>query len=331
MVICTSESRPFDLTGAKLLLLSLMRHCPDAQVQFIAPDIHAGFAAWARRVPSVRLRERPELRDRGWNIKPAVLLELLDEGHDEVVWLDADVIVTADPRPLLKDAGSATLVATEEPAWGMYEGGTHRTVAWGLRPGRVLDRTVNSCLLRVTPAHRPLLVRLQELLESDLYRAAQREPWSERPQHLLGDQEVLTALLGSAEFADVPFRLLRRGTDIVQSFNAATYTISERLDNGPRRLPPLVHAMRQKPWRNQEKPSWTDLREFYNFVSLELSPYNHVAAGYRDELDEPADWLDVRSLPGRSLHRLAAGRVNFQGLPLALTTHMLRRYLPARR
>ncbi len=44
-----------------------------------------------------------------------------------------------------------------------------------------------------------------------------------------GDQDVLTALLTSTEFADIPLKMLRRGKDIVQFDGVWGYTTTERL------------------------------------------------------------------------------------------------------
>ncbi|MDP8911928.1 MAG: nucleotide-diphospho-sugar transferase [Actinomycetota bacterium] len=325
MIVSTYESRPFDLTGVKLLVVSLARHCHDLPVEFSCPKLDTDFARWLARFPHVHVRERPELERHGWNIKPTLLLELLEAGHDEVLWIDADVIVHRDFRRLLAGLPHDTLVSTEEPDWGQDEGGTHRTVSWGLVPARDMERTVNSAVLRVTAAHRELLRRWRELLETSDYRAAQARPWYERPIHLLGDQEVLTALLASSEFAHVPVRLLRRGRDILQSFSPTTYTLRERLHNGLHGLPPLVHAMRQKPWRYSRMPSLArEPRRYYHLVYLELSPYTHVARAYRDELGEDADWMDIRTVPAKVLQVLAGGSVNLQGVPHVLIGHALR-------
>ncbi len=325
IVICAHENRPADLTGVKLLTLSLADHCPDLQVDFSWTHTNTEFSRWLTGFPQVRVRETPELDGRGWNVKPALLLYLLDEGHREVVWLDSDVILDGDLRPLMSGLPPQTLVATEEPAWGAVEGSAPRTLGWGLEPGRDLKRTANSCLLRVTREHRTLLQTWQQLLDSSEYREAQARPWHERPMHLIGDQDVLTALLGSRDFAHLPVRLLKRGTDIVQSFDASTYTMGERLGNGFSRLPPLVHAQRQKPWQLQTKPSLArNPQQYYHFVFLELAPYTHVARRYRDLLGEPTEWMTVRTLPARVLRFITRGNVNLQSLPHLAATRAAR-------
>jgi lipopolysaccharide biosynthesis glycosyltransferase len=53
----------------------------------------------------------------GWNVKPQALLQLLSEGHREVVWIDSDIVATKDVRPAFAQLDSGVLVATEEALW----------------------------------------------------------------------------------------------------------------------------------------------------------------------------------------------------------------------
>ena len=48
---------------------------------------------------------------------------------------------------------------------------------------------------------------------------------------MTGDQDVLTALLGSERYAGIPMNVLERGRDIVMNFGPAGYTVMERLRN----------------------------------------------------------------------------------------------------
>lgn len=325
MIVCTYENRLADLTGGKLLTLSLAEHCPDLPVDFSSTKGVGDFFEWLSRFPQVRARELSELDGRGWNVKPAILLGLLDEGQSEVVWLDSDVIATADFRPLLCGIPAETLVATEEPAWGAVEGSATRTLGWGLQQGRMLARTANTCLLRVTRHHRPLLEAWQRLLDAPEYVAAQARPWNERPVHMLSDQDALTALLGSREFAGLQVRLLRRGRDVLQGFDPSTYTVADRLRNGAAGLPPLVHAQRDKPWQlAQVPPAVREPRRYFARAYMELSPYTHVARRYQDQLGEPADWATVSTGLAKTLRFLAAGSVNRQGIPHALAARAMR-------
>lgn len=317
MILCTYEDRPTDLTALKLLVLSLARHCPDLRIQVTCPVATPAFTAWMARQPNADLFHRPSLRGRGFNVKPLLLLEAL--AHDpEATWIDADIIVRSDFRALWPDLPPRAVGATQEFYWGAHQGGTQRTAAWGLDVGRVLPCTVNSCVVRVTHEHRTLLRRWIELLHSPAYRAAQQQPWTRRPVHLLGDQEVLTALLGSREFADVPIRLLRRGAEIVQNGGAAGYTVAERLANvlSGRGLPPLIHAQGRKPWN---PAPW------HERMHLQLSPYTAEARAYRELLDEDVGWMDVATLPGRVCRLLTGGEPSLQALPMALVDGWARR------
>ena len=94
-----------------------------------------------------------------------------------------------------------------------------------------------------------------------------------------GDQDVLTALLTSTEFAHIPLRALRRGKDIVQFDGVWGYTTAERtralLGNGPT----FIHSMGCKPWIAPWKSARrNDLREYLKMVYLDVSPYTLSSA-----------------------------------------------------
>ncbi len=72
--------------------------------------------------------------------------------------------------------------------------------------------------------------------------------WYERPVHMLGDQDVLTALLTSSEFSDIPLHMLRRGPDIIQFDGVWGYSIPERITNLLGWGPTFIHAGAAKPW-----------------------------------------------------------------------------------
>ncbi|MFP3786552.1 hypothetical protein, partial [Burkholderia sp. SIMBA_024] len=91
--------------------------------------------------------------------------------------------------------------------------------------------------------HRPLLEAWQGLLNDPRYRDAQTLHWRERPIHLVGDQELLSALLSCDRFADVPIRWLRCGRDIVQAFGPASFSAAERLKVAGGQRPLAVHSM----------------------------------------------------------------------------------------
>jgi len=329
MIVCIYEDRPKYLIGVKLTVLSLARHCPDLPVIISCPQPPATFRQWAEVQPNVKLLAEDDLAEVGWNVKPTILLRRLNEGHSEVVWIDSDIIVNRDFRQRLQHLSDDTVIATQEDYWGQYQGGSHRTVAWGLKPSRTFPTTINTGIVRVTPHHVELLKAWQAMLNDPTYIQASTAPYYDRPLHMLGDQEVLTALLGSIEFSHVPVEMLKRGTDIAQCYGPAGYTPTERLQTllKGQGLPALVHSMGRKPWEMALSPAeiWSSqeslkkrLRTYYEHIHLELSPYTSIARQYRQQIEEDAPWMDVLTFPARLLAVLSAGHPTLQGLPLAL-------------
>lgn len=318
MIICIAEDRPDASTGVKLLLLALARHCADLRVVVNFPPSGDAFARWVEQHTKAELRRGVIPGAHGWNVKPQALLALMDEGETDLVWIDTDIILARDFRPLLAEVDPDAIVLTEETCWGQHQGGDHRARSWGLLPVRSLAVTANTGFIRVTSAHRELLEHWRRLLESPDYRAAQSRPWFERPAHMLSDQDVLTGLLSSEIHGDVPIHFLRRGRDIAQCFGPAGFTIKERIEASIAGLPTLVHAMGPKPWLHSKTPRFRDgLRDWYDGLAAELSPYAAIARNHRISLDEDTSWLDRSSRIGWALRHLTHGHAALQGLPLA--------------
>src|SRR5262249_30592598 len=141
------------------------------------------------------------------------------------------------------------LLVTEEARSAAYEDGGLRARGWGFKVTRDFRFTLNSGVLRASQSHRPLLEKWKDLLGTPEYVAAQSLDWRVCPPHLLGDQDVLTALLCGSEFGDVPVRVLRRGPDVVQYYGLACYTLRERLGNILDGGPTFIHSQGFKPWR----------------------------------------------------------------------------------
>ncbi len=329
MIVCIYEDRPEYLIGLKLTVLSLARHCPDLPVIISSPQPPTSFRRWAEVLPNAKLIADDDLGVSGWNVKPTILLRHLNEGHPNVVWIDSDIIVNRDFRQRLEHLNEEILVVNQEDYWGQHQGGTHRTVAWGLKPGRTLPTTANTGIVRVTPRHTELLKAWQTMLNDPTYIQAQRQPYYERPLHMLSDQEVLTALLGSVEFSQVPVEMLARGIDIAQCHGPAGYTPAERLQSllKGQGLPALIHSMGPKPWEMAPTPAaiWSSnaplkkrLRQYYDRLHLELSPYTSIARQYRQPIGEDAPWMDVLSTPARLFAALSAAHPTLQGFPLAV-------------
>ena len=334
-VVCISEDRPSEQVAVKLLVLSLARHCPDLDVRLTYPPAGDGFRTWLTRFPRVDLQIEYFAGASGWNVKPHAILPLLGAGAREVWWIDSDVILTRDFRERLPGLSEDTIVATEEALYGAgghLDGGS-RARAWGFELGRILPSTLNTGVVRVTRAHVPLLERWKQLLESEEYTQAQRRPWDERPKHMLSDQDVLTALLSSNEFAAVPVIRLGRGTDIIQYFGPPGYTTRERMSNLRAGLPPFVHELGGgKPWYLGQRAG-TGMRAALDRVYSELSPYRLCAEEYREEIEdelEQVNWLDRTSRSGAVLKRLGMGSIPLTGLPLALAYSLWRPFKAAR-
>lgn len=336
-IVCIHEDRPSCIPGAKLTALSMRDHYPQLEVVISCPDPEPAFAAWIERQPGIRLLHTPELTNCGFNIKARLLLRQLDEGYDNVLWVDSDIVAIRPLATRLDAHAPDVFVATEETYWGQQQGGTKRTTDWGLTPGREMPATVNSGILRVTEQHRGLLNAWQQMLAHPTYRAVQKMPWYERPLHMITDQEVLTGLLGSKQFADVPLMLLQRGRDIAQCFGPSGFTPLERLRCMTAELPAFVHAMGPKPWDrsallsvNGEEPAMLKLRRYYENVALELSPYLALAPRYREALGADAGWMERRSFVARLGSTLTGNHPVLQGMPLAVfdsTVRLLRREL----
>lgn len=158
-----------------------------------------GFATSRMRVPSTH-----PLGATGWNVKPAVLLTLLDT-YDEVIRMDSDNFVTRPIAALVTAMPRAVLVAMDETYWGQRQGGPFRTTAWGLHTARALPATVSGGLLRSTRLHVATLQARQTMMSHPVFLQAQAQPWYARPLHMIGDQEALTGLLGATDFAHIPF------------------------------------------------------------------------------------------------------------------------------
>jgi hypothetical protein len=298
--VCVHEDRADCLVGLKLTVLSL-RHC--------CPDLPISLCHWISAFSNVQIVSYPEFIQSSWNVKPAILLRLIEAGCDEVIWIDSDIIVHRDFRKSISNLDAKTLLVTEECYWEEQFRGTYRTIAWGLQPHRAMSTLVNTGIVRVTPYHVQLLQAWQALLHHPAYLKAQHLPEHRRPRHMYSDQDALTALLGSTEFSYIPFKMLKRGQDIAQCIRASGYTPFERMCSLWRGLPMFIHAMyKPKPWNRSscpatiwrsKEPLMTIIRKYLFYISLELAPYLSIARKYRHEMGEDARWMELHSIPAK--------------------------------
>lgn len=338
--ICTYEDRPGNFVGIQLLALSLAQHCPDCVLEVTSPVLTEDFRAWAGYQSNVVIGADIDPSVRGYDIKPTLLLRALDRGDRQVIWIDADVLVTADFRELYDEVDETTLVVSQEFFWGAPAGDAYRCRAWKLPVGRTLPFSVNSGFIRVTPHHRGLLADWSALMKNEQYRQAQNTPWRKRPVHFLSDQEVLMALLESSSHTGIDVYYLLRGCDIIMTSGSAGYTLGERVRNSfiyGRKLPPLIHALGPKPWQQAHYvggPFRNPIR-YMEQVHTQVSPYTHAAREYARELDAMyrRNWLTKRSLPARLMYGIGGNNPHLAGLGLCLMDsvgrtikHCLRRY-----
>ncbi len=313
-----AEDRSED-TSLRLALLSLRAQCPAVPLTLFRPGASEEFRRWLQEFPQVTLVDQRLPGATNWNCKPHVLLALLDRGCEEVVWLDSDLAFTRPFTYLFDGLPADTLVVAEDMRFAVPRGTLARTTEWRLPVGKVYPATINSCVLRVTPAHRPLLARWCELMATPQYQAAQAAEYWNRPLHLRGDQELLNALLGSQEFAHVPVRFLRGGRDLIHcSGRGRSYSTRERLRGLFSPIAPILHNLSAlKAWQLLDaSPAAKSKNAFTERLFLEISPYLTLARRYEAGLAPQTAWLHHRTALGSLLRALGCGHYALAGLPL---------------
>ena len=318
---CLAEDRRDHETGLRLTILSLSRHCPGAPVYVYKPPNDSDFGDWVRSFPEVTWFPYRPPESHAWNCKPQALKPLLAMGHRDAVWLDADLVVTSDCRRVFERLDERVLAVAQEPASLPHRGTAVRTRGWNLEVGRPLPFTLNSSVLRVTSHHIPFLERWTGMLNDPEYLACQKLVLEERPIHMAGDQDVLNALVGSREFADIPLHVFRSTVDIIHAGGALGYSASERIRGLFRPKPAFIHATAGKPWLwLGGEPYWSQ-KNFFSWhrrLLQETSPYLFEARRYRNQLGEASQWMDWRTGTGTVLRLLGLGHFALRGLPIAL-------------
>jgi hypothetical protein len=320
-VYVIAEDRPDSEIGLRFTLASLFAADENANVVAYWPCVTEDFRTWASRFKGLRLIPRRPVGASSWNCKPNAILPLIRKEFDEAIWLDSDLLVTRDPAPLFKAVATDAVVLTEEPPSQLHVDSAILATRWGMRPGRSHLVSPNSSVLRVTRVHIPLLERWQTCLSDPYYLEAQRKPLEERPKHLLSDQDVLFALLGSEEFSSLPLRYLRGGLDVIHCGGALGYSLRMRLAGLFRHVPTFLHAISGKPW-------WVLSAEyanvhgrwftFYRRLLQETSPYVREAKRFRAAIAMNAPWLDYHTVLGTTLRMFGLGHFALCGLPLTV-------------
>jgi hypothetical protein len=323
--VCIAEDRQSEEIALRILILSLVKCCSGIRVVLTFPPATQNFINWISQFPGIELRTMPVSGFSGWNVKPQVLLSILETVDDEVWWIDSDVVLTCDFRSRFGKLPPETFVVCEEALYGKYEDDGKRAKAWGFEVGRLLPFTLNSGVIRSTRNHIPLLNQWKTLLDSEFYKQAQAD--DERPEYLHGDQDVLTALLSSQQFCQIPLKILHRGKDIIQYFGPAGYMPKERLLNLVFGLPPFIHYQgRNKPWRLKQAIERNSFTNLFESLYSELSPYNYVAYQYRNQICSSLEWnfLEYSSPLGNFFKILGLGNPALVGFPLSVAYSLLR-------
>lgn len=314
--VCSYEDRPAAMDSLIFMGESLCRIDKDVSLHLTVPDAPPAVRAWAERRPEVILTtSRPEGVS-GWDVKAWLLLQELNAGNGEALWLDDDIIVTRPISPILKEFPPDILLVAEE--WDRVDaaGVAH---LWEVPPVRPVA-PINSCFVRATESQRPLLERWLQATQDARYRKAQSLPFDKRPWRLSSDQVLLTALLGSEEFCRTPFNRIRMGKHIAQCAGSSGYAPGDRLRDLFRGLPPMIHCIGRKPWT----PT-SDLQGAHRFMldfATDVSPYVLAARKVAGDLNMTPAWIEARTAPGSLFRGLAFRHPALAGLPFA-TLHTL--------
>jgi hypothetical protein len=322
VTFCLCEDRKAEEAGLRLAICSIRRHCGDATICLYRGDPSPDFARWLRNY-QVTLIPHVPAGSSSWNCKPHALLPLLQDGHREVVWLDSDVLIGRDCRSLLQEWGESELGICEEYQGALNPGSELRTRGWNLPLGRSFARTLNTAVLRVTPYHAPILERWQAMLSDSRYVPWQSRPLVERPQHCWGDQDVLNALLGSVEFANIPVNVLRTGREIIHCNSLTSFSVSERLRCLTAPIPYFIHGQGAKPWVVLDAKYRAGFPLHQRLVQ-ELSPYRVLARKYENEMDCECEWMRVNSWLGCLLGGLGCGHYALRGLPGCISAQLVK-------
>jgi hypothetical protein len=312
LCICSYEDRPEVMDSLILMGESLCRVDADVWLHLTVPEASACVRAWAESRPQVVLSTKRPDGVTGWDVKPWLLLQELDAGKPEVVWIDTDMIVTRPVSSMLQEFPVDSLILAEE--WIQTES-IPVSHLWDLPSVRPL-KLFNNCFVRATQAHRRLLERWLQMVHDPRYRDAQTIPFDQRPIHLLHDGWLLLALLESEEFGRMQFHCVKMGRHLAQCAGSSGYRPADRLLDLFRGLPVMIHSIGRKPWTLALSRS--HLQRYLLDLATDLSPYVLAARGVAKDAGISPAWIDARTAPGAILRGLTAGHPGMAGLPLAV-------------
>lgn len=319
MIAIIFEDRTSDLIAVKLLLLSMRQHSPWLPAVVACPSADSAFADWVRALgPAYVLRTDLKGDLGSWDAKPSLLKQMLLEGHDRVVWMDSDLLLTRDIRALFTPGSSDEIISTEEPWASANRTAAERALGHGFKLGRAIPTTLNTSILSVSHAHMELLDAWDLILHSKPYRDAQSLPILSRPIHLFTDQDVMSALLCSERFSGIPLRQLRDGIDIAHCLGLDGFRAIHRVRAAFCGVPSIIHAQGRKPWRGD--PNARPLH-------LDVSPYASLSRDYATGLPsmDCVAWMEPKTFLGRALSAICFRSPTLPGVLPALPQEFARR------
>jgi hypothetical protein len=273
---CTHEDRAKDYVAQKLLVESLQRWSPHEKIYIPADGISPDHLIWLRQQPNVRVIEDFKCEQSGWDVKPTLLLYLIEKGKKRVSWIDSDIIVFRDPHAILDDLPEDSLVVAEEGYRTKYIGTALRAKELGLCVGKEYNLDVCSAFVSVSSGHQGILRDWSALLKREDYVYNQSLIIPKRQFHLAGDQEILGGLIGSKAYEGLNVSFFRSSVDIIHCQAPHFYTLRQRLKSLFAGQPALIHAQAKKPWRPEFKTAESPL-------DRHVSIYTSLATDYCNE------------------------------------------------
>ncbi len=87
----------------------------------------------------------------------------------------------------------------------------------------------------------------------------------------------------------------------------------------------FVHSQVFKPWVKFDKPrNVENLRDLFDTLYLDLSPYTLAAAKYQRDLDEPSPWIAPQSMVAALMRGAGLWYPPLVGLPIAVMADFVR-------
>ena len=305
--ICAFDDRA-SLIGAKLLILSLEKHCRDFTLYLGFTDENPAFNDWlSRHGPHVIMVEMPRVADVCLkHIKPLLFLELFRRGVDDVTWLDTDVLVLRDIEPEIRRLGSDCVAVTEDI--NSFVPQTNLRAHYHMSPVRDLPGCVNSCMVRFTSAHVPLLEKWLDFMRDPVFLEQWNKPLGERLWGFGLDQTVLQVLLccrGENWTPPSSVAFWKSGPDVIQEWGVRTYKPWDRIKAtlGWNR-PFALHLI------GYEKP-WTAFSRIHRHRWA--SVFCTMAQPYAAETEEDLSWAFPTSLGAKMAQWFSLGQPHLVG------------------